>query len=782
MDDKPTNEEPTEDPKLESTEDPQAESNEEPKKEPQKESKKEFNPLDLSQLQSFSFGTEWTKDKAEPGSGDRRRDDRPRRDGPRDDRKDRRGFKRSRSPVGGGEDNRDRRGGGGDRAGRGPGQQGQGQGQGRPRSGGGPRGDHRGGPSAPLGPYISPHFDATFYPEDVSFAALAKTIRSSARTFELFDIAKTVIGKNDRFVVVLERKPGAATTEEGGKKPFHVCLLDGIPFETEEAAMNHITQKHMDRFFGISEQETEPPKGSFQVINKCGVTGELLGPPNYHRYTQIVQQHHATRLARMDFERFSSRIESVRDPEVVDQWLESMKKVTRYTWLGDENVPVKPAATDPTKESDTETDSAPTDDAPAPDAAVSADEAAPVEVVAPVDDEAAPAVDAPVEEPAADAGGEESTQSTDSAPAESAAEAPATAEPASEVPVAAPVPSFDSINDAKVHLITHARDKAVRLYEHGRFHGRALDDMPDGEIKRAVQGALERQQRFPLDTANALRGRLRREGFTIFKKGSKGISYVSAVKRKFRVAGQSFADSINDLITFVEKNPMVKVSELTEKFLGIAPLEAPAKSETDAPTATTPGTVSPFGEADQPRIKRMQLDLRWLVTEGYVTEFIDGTLFAAPPMPPAKPKPPPAAPAPKSEAPATEAPAAQVADTAAPAETPAAPEPVATPATPAPAEAEAPATPESEPAPEVTAPEPTPEPELEVPPAPVIEPPAETPAEPVAEPAPAPEPVVEPETVPEPKVTPAPESVSETPKKTDSDFPATEGAEEKPEA
>ena len=32
------------------------------------------------------------------------------------------------------------------------------------------------------------------------------------------------------------------------------------------------------------------------------------------------------------------------------------------------------------------------------------------------------------------------------------------------------------------------------------------------------------------------------------------------------------------------------------------------------------------------------LDLRWLITEGYVTEYGDGRLFAPPPMPDAKPK------------------------------------------------------------------------------------------------------------------------------------------------
>jgi hypothetical protein len=35
---------------------------------------------------------------------------------------------------------------------------------------------------------------------------------------------------------------------------------------------------------------------------------------------------------------------------------------------------------------------------------------------------------------------------------------------------------------------------------------------------------------------------------------------------------------------------------------------------------------------ERAKISRMQGDLRWLVTEGYVTEFIDGRLFAPPPM------------------------------------------------------------------------------------------------------------------------------------------------------
>jgi hypothetical protein len=174
---------------------------------------------------------------------------------------------------------------------------------------------------------------------------------------------------------------------------------------------------------------------------------------------------------------------------------------------------------------------------------------------------------------------------------------------------------------------------------------------PEKFAARLKVGALERQRRFPLDTANALRGRLRREHFTIFKKGSKGVSYVCAVKRKFRVPGQTFADSIGALIGFIEANPMVRASELAPKFLGISimPPAKPAESPSvppaptgvpaDAASANVPAAAAepPKSEPslsldDRARISRLQGDLMWLVREGYVTEFIDGRLFAPPPM------------------------------------------------------------------------------------------------------------------------------------------------------
>ncbi|MEO6001748.1 MAG: hypothetical protein ABIZ04_22180, partial [Opitutus sp.] len=546
---------------------------------------KDFNKLDLSQLQGFSFGTQWSQDKTS-SPDQRERSDRPRRDASPDrregggapDRRDRRVFRRSPSegepsapPAGSppssapAADVPQRREFSGDRAPRrdyasGPRRDGPtGGDRNAPRYGSGGYGGRS--EMQDRGPYDSPYFSVAFYPEDTSFNALAKTIRSSCRTIELFEIARTVIGKADRFVVVLARKPGSVSESQDGaaRQPIFLSVPDGLPFESEETALAHFFSTHLGRFFDLADVEVEPPKGNFQVINRCGITGELLGPPNYHRYTQIVQQHFAAKISRMSFEAFRGRIETVRDPEVVAQWLAKMKKATRYTW----KLSTKAPASVPT--------------------------------VAPAEG-ASPAVEA-------------------------AATAEVAAQEGSTTPESAPAITFDSFEEARTYLLSQAKDKVVRPIENARFHGKLVETMPAGEIRRAIEGALERQRRFPLDTANALRGRLRREHFTIFKKGSKGVSYVCAVKRKFRVPGQVFSESIGSLISFIEEHPMIRASELPKKFLAITP-----------PAEATPGVEQVMSIEQREKIARMQGDLVWLVREGFVTEFIDGALYAAPPM------------------------------------------------------------------------------------------------------------------------------------------------------
>ncbi len=552
-----------------------------------------LNKIDLSQLQTFNFGTQWTEVKPVSPGGRRERDfdrgDRPPR---RDDggghgapARDRRAFRKPAGPGGPGGPGQGQAPGAPAREGQQPGGDRPDRGGGRfDRGPGGPRRDFRGGGERHEGggqpfdraPYVSPYFVATCYPEDTGFAAMVKAVRASCRTYQLFEITKAVLEKNDRFVIVVQRaRPQQAEGAAPAKPaPVFMSLPDHLPFDTEDAAIQHVLANNLGAFFEMQEVEVEAPKGNFPIINKCGITGELLGPPNHHRYQQVLQQHHAAKLGRMPFERFRESIISAREPEVIAAWMEKMKKATRYTW----KPPVAKSATTPPM------------------------------------DAAAPAA----------------------APAEAA---PAAEAPAPVAPPAAEVISFDNIEDARLHLLANARDKVVRAVDSVRFHGKLIEKLPPGEIRRALEGHVERQRRFPLDTANALRGRLRREGFTIFKKGSRGVSYVCAVKRRFRVPGQVFSETISALIDFIEKNPMVHVKDLPKNFLGVEiPVAAPAAP---APAEGTTPSAAPFAALapeQAEKLRKMSNDLRWLVMEGYVTEFSDGKLFAPPPMAPQQAK------------------------------------------------------------------------------------------------------------------------------------------------
>lgn len=555
--------------------------------------------LDLNSLSGLNFGPSWADANAKPSRPKDYDDDRSKRGG---------------GGGGGGGASRDRRSGGARPSGRdGPSDR-----RSRPSSGpggqggpGGPRGrrdSDQGRHSAPK-PF-EPTVKVDLYPQDEAFEALINRLRSSARTYQLFDIAHLLLEKPDRFIVVVSPKQArnAQSTQstQSEEAKLYYSVPGHLPFETEEAAVNYVIKNHLDLFFDIEEIEIDPPKGNFLMVNRCTITGELLGPPNYHRYQEFLQRHYAARITGMSFERFSSKVEGVKEQEQIDAWLESMTKGARYT--------VKER-----QEGEPE--------------------------------------------------------------------------------------SFETLEAARHFLLQHRKDKVVGSGESVRFAGRDIERLPQGDIRQSVEAYVEHQKHFPLDSANNIRGRLRRHKFAVYKKGSKGVSFVCAVKRKFRDGKTVFTDSIRDLIDFIEKHPEIPASKLPKDYIGIdtekqqpeklkmteAEVEAAAKAKAEAKVAETQagnpttecadgstetaGTteaaeapaasqttetseaaaVSPqedspavaenakasteatpkaeLSEAEEKKLRQLMLDLRWLITEGYVTEYGDGRLFAPPPMP-----------------------------------------------------------------------------------------------------------------------------------------------------
>ena len=163
---------------------------------------------------------------------------------------------------------------------------------------------------------------------------------------------------------------------------------------------------------------------------------------------------------------------------------------------------------------------------------------------------------------------------------------------------------LESIDAARGFLLAFRKDATVISRNQVRFPGRLLAEMPPGPLRDCVRYALELQRQFPLDTANGIRGRLRKEGFHLYKKGSKGITYACGVRRKCRDPQATFSDSMQKIFDSLDKTSGQQSKDVVLSIGG----------ET----------------ADDAAKARVLADLNFLINEGYIAKLHDGRLFAQP--------------------------------------------------------------------------------------------------------------------------------------------------------
>lgn len=170
-------------------------------------------------------------------------------------------------------------------------------------------------------------------PEAHGVDSLAKQIRVTGRAYPLFDIARLVLQKDERFGVEFRVKKPA---EGGAPQPLFTCVLDDTAWLSEDEAVNHVLEHHLATFYQLEKVPTDPPKGTYTFVAQCGMSGVILGPPNYHDYQNKLHKLHQERFGTMPFDRFKARVKIVRDEAVVKKWVEEQSFKTEYTVL---NVP-----------------------------------------------------------------------------------------------------------------------------------------------------------------------------------------------------------------------------------------------------------------------------------------------------------------------------------------------------------------------------------------------------------------------------------------------------------
>lgn len=215
---------------------------------------------------------------------------------------------------------------------------------GPPRGGGSKFGDRKGGfgrrddrqddrrerpePPAPL-----PELNVAFIPEEKGVEQLSRQIKVTGRAYPLFQIAQLILDKAERYSVQLTAKKKADGTVA---QQIFVCALDDTPWTSEDEAVAHVLKNHFATFYQAERIQIDAPKGVYTFVAQCGISGVILGPPNYHDYQNQLRKLHAEKFSRMPFDVFKARVKIVKDEAVVKKWIEDQSFKTEYNAL---NVP-----------------------------------------------------------------------------------------------------------------------------------------------------------------------------------------------------------------------------------------------------------------------------------------------------------------------------------------------------------------------------------------------------------------------------------------------------------
>jgi hypothetical protein len=411
-------------------------------------------------------------------------------------------------------------------------------------------------------------------PDERGVDSLARQIKMTGRAYPLFEIAQMILQKPERHMAVFSVRKNA---EGQPVQPLFVCALDDTLWLSEGEAIAHVLKKHFSTFYQAERTATEPPKGKYTFVAQCGMSGVILGPPNYHDYQNQLRKLHAERFSRMPFEVYKSRVKIVRDEEVVKKWVEDQSWKTEYLCL---NMP------EPLR--------------------------------------------------------------------------------------------LGSMEAVEKHFRENHKDNIIKPVESHTLSGTAARSLRSPELTRLVRSIWEDQRRFPLQIATILSQQFAARGLQFFKV-NKTITHVSVARPHYLdLALTPVSEGVKRIVDYINAKPKCTRRQLIESLAPTpaapaAPSPVPAAAPAAAaPAEAAPAAPAPAGEAQPapqpesagptPEQTALIADLHWLIHQGHVIEFANGTLETAKkPLPkPPKPEPKPAATPAEGALPTEPAPAGEV--------------------------------------------------------------------------------------------------------------------------
>ena len=163
--------------------------------------------------------------------------------------------------------------------------------------------------------------------------------------------------------------------------------------------------------------------------------------------------------------------------------------------------------------------------------------------------------------------------------------------------------TFNNAAEAERHFRQNYLPGLLRSGKEFVVGGVLSRQLPDRALRNLIEDAWSRETRSPSQMMQELAGTLRPAGLNVFRH-RRGMLFVSPIRvRAFTHVQTGVSPSVNAILETLTATPRINRKELAEKLL-----------------------VDLAGEEVETRKLSLASDLHWLVSEGYVIEFNDGSL------------------------------------------------------------------------------------------------------------------------------------------------------------
>ena len=171
-------------------------------------------------------------------------------------------------------------------------------------------------------------------PETKALGTIIRKLQGDTHAYKLKDLAYFFLDNPSSVLLkVTPKNKEGENSSQAARTPlprFHQCKACGFASTNEADVLEHITTAHLGEYYDSKEVECESPKGNFNCVAKCGLSGVLLGPPNIHEFNAVVKEMIRTKYPEMSEEQYRAHIEMVRDADTIEEWRKGATKKTMF--------------------------------------------------------------------------------------------------------------------------------------------------------------------------------------------------------------------------------------------------------------------------------------------------------------------------------------------------------------------------------------------------------------------------------------------------------------------